>query len=110
MEHVFIAPSRIGSSSKNMEHQDSVESSAPSGQGGGGNFLTPYNHPHTFPVSGGASGGQLSAGRMSSASNVTTGSANENGAENGDSQLNLKPVKVSRFIHVYIHVYYTMHV
>ena len=110
---------RIGSSGKHMEHQDSVDSSTQSTQQGGGsssNYLTPYNHPHPFPISAPSSASVSSshpnmARRLSSASNVTTGSGTEehgggngNGGsgENGDQPHDPKPLKVSI---IYTHVF-----
>ena len=113
LSHPFFHLSiRISSSgSRQMEHQDSVDAhSIHSGGGGGGGgaggatnqFLTPYNHPHTFPVSApsglGTTGNQFGR-KLSSASNFSSGGAMDDmGNGNGDSADHLydaKPPKVS---------------
>ena len=100
-----------------MEHQESVETqTAPGtaaagggaggegeGGGGGSGYLTPYNYPHTFPVSpqnGAGSGGNLFGRKLSSASNFSSGTGMEEGGNgNGDCADHLydaKPPKVKR--------------
>lgn len=94
---INVSPYSIGSSGRHVEHQDSVDSQVPQGGGGGGgnsNFLTPYNHPHTFPVSGTGSSPNLGR-KMSSASNFS-GCEDVSGGEAPDGQNHdFKPPKVN---------------